>query len=236
VSSFDFNNTTPLEAALEYARQGFGVVPAFSPLMFRPNTFKSRFFNIAYYQTGKAVLRLRFIFWPLRQLKKTRYWFTRYPNANIAVATGSPTGLAVIDVDRYFGGHLHLKSLNLPETRQSLTGDGEHYYFRLPEKNMKLATIKNALAPGITVSAEYCFATLPPSFHGIRKHYQWVNPDTPIAVLPDDIVKKLQSYPPPGIKYIIRTIFFFYLRKKYALYPLIRFLLWAKTFINKTTL
>src|SRR5437762_216479 len=72
------------EAALQYARDGWLVFPLF----------------------GKA---------PLKgsnghrdattDLEKIRAWWRTYPRANIGLATGSLSGLIVLDVDPRHGGH-----------------------------------------------------------------------------------------------------------------------------------
>src|SRR4030095_6094641 len=67
-------------------------------------------------------------------------WWTRWPEANVAVATGVGSGLLVIDVDSHDGrdGEATLRMLeqhygSLPQTVQQLTGSGgRHLLFRYP--------------------------------------------------------------------------------------------------------
>jgi len=56
-------------------------------------------------------------------------WWTRWPDANIGVATGQISGFVVIDVDPRNGGQLTLDDLEVehgkfPPTVESLTGGG----------------------------------------------------------------------------------------------------------------
>jgi hypothetical protein len=65
-----------------------------------------------------------------------RSWWSRWPDANIGVATGSKSGIIVLDVDPRNGGDRTLDERvmqhgALPETVHVRTGGGgSHYYFR----------------------------------------------------------------------------------------------------------
>ena len=112
-------------------------------------------------------------------------------NFNIGVATGSPSGVVVIDVDPRNGGDRACAKLQkrlgmLPQTVRSVTGDGWHYYFRLPPGvEMK----KKVLAPGVQLLAEGCYAVVPPSLHSSGRRYRWAEHrgarDLAIASLPE---------------------------------------------------
>lgn len=66
--------------------------------------------------------------------ENAREWWTRWPKANIGIATG--IRFFVFDVDVLKGGHESLESLihqhgKLPDTVQAVTGTGgTHYLFR----------------------------------------------------------------------------------------------------------
>jgi putative DNA primase/helicase len=111
---------------------------------------------------------------------------------NIGVATGSASGVVVIDVDpRNSGGRacaqLQQRLGRLPRTVWCRTGGGGwHYYFRLPPgAEMK----KKILATGVELLAEGCYAVAPPSLHSSGRRYQWAEHrgpgDLAIASLPD---------------------------------------------------
>ena len=74
----------------------------------------------------------------------------KWPNANVAVATGS--GLLVIDIDPRNGGNELLIKLEaelgpLPSTHTVRTGGGgEHFYLSVP-KHVRIRSTSNGVAP-----------------------------------------------------------------------------------------
>jgi hypothetical protein len=81
-----------------------------------------------------------------------RTWWANWPDANVGIATGQASGLAVVDVDPRNGGDESLRDLEarhgpLPATVVCLTGGGgEHHYFTLPDG----APIRSRkIAPGL---------------------------------------------------------------------------------------
>ena len=64
-------------------------------------------------------------------------WWSRNPEYNLAIPTGSPSGFVVLDFDSPQIAHTILKQngWDLPDTLVSQTGRGEHYFYRIdPEK------------------------------------------------------------------------------------------------------
>jgi hypothetical protein len=65
-----------------------------------------------------------------------RAWWSQWPYANVAIATGKQSGLLVVDIDPRNGGDKHLAWLEqrygqLPQTLTSQTGGGGiHYFFQ----------------------------------------------------------------------------------------------------------
>jgi hypothetical protein len=112
-------------------------------------------------------------------------------DCNIGVATGSASGVIVIDVDprndglREFKGLIKRYGLLPPTLTCETGGGGRHYYFRAPDGGMT----KKLLAPGVDLLAEGCYAVAPPSLHSSGKRYQWLQDRGPgsqsIASLPD---------------------------------------------------
>ena len=74
----------------------------------------------------------------VRDPDQIRRWWNRWPDANLGLATGSASGIYVIDVDPRHGGDETLRALEaehgpLPPTWRFLTGGGgEHIVFRYP--------------------------------------------------------------------------------------------------------
>jgi putative DNA primase/helicase len=111
-------------------------------------------------------------------------------NFNIGVATGSASGIVVIDIDPRNGGDRQFARLvkrlgPLPKTLTCDTGGGgQHYYFKLPAGGSK----KKVMAPGVDLLAEGSYAVAPPSRHVSGRNYLWVRPGPmgqQIASLPD---------------------------------------------------
>ncbi|MGC8960204.1 MAG: bifunctional DNA primase/polymerase [Chloroflexia bacterium] len=107
-----------------------------------------------------------------------RAWWERWPDANIAIPTGAPSGLLALDVDPRSGGDESLRELEqrygpLPRTVESLTGGGgRHILFRCPN-SMRCGK----LAEGIDIKANGGYIIVPPSVHPNGRPYVWLHPD-----------------------------------------------------------
>jgi hypothetical protein len=117
-----------------------------------------------------------------------RYFTGDYNSANIAIATGSISGVMVLDVDNPTAlKQLEQQYGSLPKTVVCQTGSGgKHYYFRHDQRCDKL---KNAVkfAGALDVRANGGYVLLPPSLHKSGNRYEWlVSPDDcELAELPD---------------------------------------------------
>ena len=93
-------------------------------------------------------------------------WAKQFPKANIAIATGPPSGIVVVDVDPRNGGKDSLAKLAgsgfiLPVCPQARTGNGGwHFYYILPEG---LKASKDKLGRGIDIKAAGGYVVAPPS-------------------------------------------------------------------------
>jgi replicative DNA helicase len=105
-----------------------------------------------------------------------RGWWTRWPSANVGVATGG--GLVVVDIDPRHGGdeafdEMRAKFGAAPDTVEALTGGGgRHIYLAVPEG----AQVRNSaglLGVGLDVRGEGGYVVAPPSVHGSGKAYAW---------------------------------------------------------------
>jgi len=103
-------------------------------------------------------------------------WFRRWPEMNIAIVSGSISGLAVLDVDPRHRGDESLRRLEevhgqLAETIAAETGGGGlHLYFRLPARALHN---RAGLADGIDLRAEGGMVVAPPSVHPSGRPYRW---------------------------------------------------------------
>ncbi|MDU7706304.1 MAG: bifunctional DNA primase/polymerase [Clostridium sp.] len=107
-------------------------------------------------------------------------WWSRWPNANIGIATGSVSGgLVVIDLDvdkdKGINGYESLaiwqkENGELPETWTSITGRGGYHYIYIDG-----ATNRNraGLYDGIDIRGEGGYIVAPPSIHPNGRQYEW---------------------------------------------------------------
>lgn len=103
----------------------------------------------------------------------------KWPGANIAAATGRPSGFWVLDVDAHHDGDRSLAELEaehgkLPPTVQANTpSGGTHLYFNWPADGPKIRNSTGRIAPGIDVRGEGGSITLPPSQLADGRCYRW---------------------------------------------------------------
>lgn len=103
-------------------------------------------------------------------------WWTMWPTANIAIATGVVSGLVVIDIDPRNGAMDTLARLadnghTFGKTGQVLTHSGGwHLYYRHP--GGKVTSRSNALGTGIDIKGDGGYVVAPPS-RGVLGPYVW---------------------------------------------------------------
>jgi len=110
-----------------------------------------------------------------------REWWTRWPGANVGMATGLMSGLLVIDLDSEEAIRRFLATY--PEagaTLQAETGRGRHFYFQWQDGIRNDAG--RILGEGIDVRGEGGFVILPPSIHSNGKSYHWLNEADPLPL------------------------------------------------------
>ncbi len=127
-----------------------------------------------------------------REEARIREWWTRWPAANVAIATGARSDLLVLDVDPRHGGDETLREMErrhgpLPPTPEVLTGGGgRHLYFQHPAT--KVASSAGAAGPGLDIKADGGYVVAPGSVHQSGKTYRWgvgSHPnDVPLAPAP----------------------------------------------------
>lgn len=172
--------TAPLlDFALEYIASGWDVFPC--RLDKRPRV--ARGFHAA-----------------SRDPDQVRAWWTQWPDASIGAVV--PNALAVLDIDPRHGGERTLKALEgehgtLPTTLTCRTGGGgTHLFFNHTGEALRQGA--NVLGQGIdTRMPGKGYLVLPPSPHPSGTAYEWVDPKTPTADLPEWIRRALLPPPPP---------------------------------------
>jgi len=165
-----------LELALEYSRHGFHVFPL-SPRSKMPLIDSKGFYDAS------------------RDEMVIRDWLGQ-GNNNVAIRTGSCSGVFVYDEDMHDGkeGPASTAKLEeeygpLPPTLTQKTGSGgRHLFYRLPD-GVSVKS-RNGFRPGIDIKAEKGYVVAPPSIHPCGEKYEWVTPlDTPIAEAPDWLIR-----------------------------------------------
>jgi putative DNA primase/helicase len=121
-----------------------------------------------------------------------REWWQQWRDANIGIATGTVSGLLVLDVDPRHGGDDALGDLEcqhgpLPETPRVLTGgSGLHIYLEHPGGHVRSSA--GTAGPGLDVRADGSYCVAPPSLHASGLRYRWelsAGPDeVPLALVP----------------------------------------------------
>lgn len=106
-------------------------------------------------------------------------WWTSYPSANVGIATGSVSGLIVVDVDTgpNKSGYASLAKLEseyseIPRDHCVTTGSGGlHIYLSAPQTEIR--TSAGRLATHIDIRGEGGLVVAPPSIHLSGNHYTW---------------------------------------------------------------
>jgi hypothetical protein len=168
-----------LDAALGYARRGIPVFPVRGKSPLTEHGFRD-----ASTDTGEI-----------------REWWSRFPDANVAIPTGSVSRLVVLDVDPRHGGNeslaaLEAKHSSLPATLQSKTGGGGlHFFFSLASAQM-IRNSAGKLGPGLDVRGDGGYVVVPPSVHPETKElYHWANKAKP-ALVPTWLIEALSASVP----------------------------------------
>lgn len=118
-------------------------------------------------------------------------WWSQIPDLNIGLATGTPSGLFVVDIDGEDGyrtiADLQATHGELPATKSVITGRegrGEHLYFKLGAHAVRNSA--GLVGPGIDVRGTGGYVILPPSFHPSGAAYAWsVDSADTFAAAPD---------------------------------------------------
>lgn len=136
-------------------------------------------------------------------------WFSRWPEANIAIPTGKPSGIVVLDLDVAPDGHpagaesLRVlegtQSQQVPETLTVKTPrGGEHLYLKHPGGTVPCSAGK--LGPGLDVRGDGGYVVVPPSVGEVGR-YEYDNETRPapmpewLALLASGIAPGMRRFP-----------------------------------------
>ncbi len=146
-----------LEAALQYLRQGWPVIPIG---LDEKKAWK------------KALIAWKHFEQQLPSEDEVKSWWIQYPYARVGIVTGRISGLLVVDIDPRHGGFESMRELNLPVTLMTTTGSGgNHLIYRYPNDRL----IRNSvnIRPGIDIRGEGGYIVAPPSEHASGNLYEW---------------------------------------------------------------
>jgi len=181
-----------LSAALEYAERGWRVFP-----LHNPNAGGCSCGNRDCTSIGKHPRTATGSHSASTDAVIIREWWERWPEANIAIATGPESGFIALDVDGE-KGQASLDALGeLPRTLRVFTGrtgasgerTGFHLYFVCPA-GVTLSNKPGLLGIGLDIRAAGAYVVAPPSLHTSGLCYEWDDSEHPIAHLPTTIIDK----------------------------------------------
>lgn len=114
-----------------------------------------------------------------------KIWYSRYPTRGIALATGKPSGIWVLDIDGPAGedtlAALEIEHGELPATAEVTTAKGRHLYFRMPE-GRDVRNSASQIGEKIDVRGTGGYVVLPPSPHPSGEAYEWARGKKPTKV------------------------------------------------------
>jgi len=128
-------------------------------------------------------------------------WWTRWPAANIGIATGSASfDVLDVDIDEKVSGletlaDLQLKHGPLPETVEQVTGGGGRQLFFKHSGEM---TNKVKFALGLDTRSDGGLVVVPPSLHISSERYRWKSPpdQVALAMCPEWLLKEIGASQP----------------------------------------
>jgi hypothetical protein len=164
-------------ATLDYLERGWAVLPVVPK--------------------GKVPLTRHGLLDATHDQEQVERWWRRWPQANIGIATGPPSGLLVVDLD----GQEGLGSWAELEARYGVTltleastgGGGVHLLYGYPE-GVDLGNSAGRLGEGIDTRARGGYIIAPPSVHPSGRRYAWTGRgEMPVAPAPPWLVDLLKS-------------------------------------------
>jgi hypothetical protein len=129
-----------------------------------------------------------------RDPDQIRTWWQQDENFNIGIATGAKSGVFVVDIDNEDGFAALVKLGVMPDTVAAITASGEHYYFNMPDCDLRNSVRK--IADGVDIRANGGYVLAPPSVHPSGKRYTWsVDSARVCADAPDWLLDRLTDRP-----------------------------------------
>ena len=184
-----------VEVALRYAEHGWPVLPLHTPQR-RGCSCTATDCGSA----GKHPRTSRGVHDASTDPDQIQAWWTRWPQANLGVATGATSRLVVLDIDLPDGpaslARLEADHGALPQTCEQRTGSGgRQLLFAHPGEAVRN---RSRLLPGIDLRADGGYIVVPPSVHATGSRYQWRG-RIPPAELPGWLLALLDRSRTPAV-------------------------------------
>jgi hypothetical protein len=178
-----------LEAALAYAADGWRIFPCHTPVLVPgqpPQCSCTKRGDCA--QIGKHPRTMNGLTDATNDPVTVRRWWTTFPDANIGGIPAS-AGLLAFDLDTE-AAHAAAQEIGLyaEPTREVITGNGVHRYYRHP-----VALPSGAAVRGIIVRSGHGYVMLPPSLHKNGTRYRWEPEGGDILPLPPKALAAVQE-------------------------------------------
>jgi hypothetical protein len=143
-------------------------------------------------------------------LAQVESWWFAQPQANIGLRTD---GLVAFDLDGSAGRRslvqLEWELGELPESRAQQSGRGQHRFYRVPPEVL-IGNSTQALGspPGLDLrGGDRGYVVCAPSLHANGHAYHWLDPEAPIALLPQSWLERLLGLPsPPDPKRMVALV------------------------------
>jgi Bifunctional DNA primase/polymerase, N-terminal/Primase C terminal 1 (PriCT-1) len=124
-------------------------------------------------------------------------WWQRNPHYNLAIATGAPSGVFVVDIDG-MDAEAEMRQLEaihnepLPATIETITARGRHLYFRYqPDRPVRNST-DHFETGAVHVRGDGGYVLVPPSVHPSGRRYAWsVDCTSEFADAPEWLIEKI---------------------------------------------
>ena len=165
------------DAAVWYARHGYAVFPCHGIIEINGQAACTCSRGLSCNSPGKHPRTAHGVRDASSDVSVVAAWWDRWPDSNVAIATGAKSGFVVLDVDPRHGGDRSLRRLALefyepPTTVTVITGgDGEHRYFQMPEFEVRNSA--GAVGDGLDVRGDGGYVIAPPSRHVSGKRYSF---------------------------------------------------------------